>query len=134
MQELEQSQGLESPEDTKRRLRSVYVCHLSMLLSGFGNSVIYIGMFPYISSVGSNDLAECWMRHLTSPLAAGPLGDPVRVWDDRLRGRLGADDPVPAGGARDRQTPLHPRHLPPLLPPLLCREHPLRSPRHPPPR
>ena len=52
MQELEQSQGLESPEDTKRRLRSVYVCHLSMLLSGFGNSVIYIGMFPYISSVG----------------------------------------------------------------------------------
>ena len=51
MQELEQSQGLESPEDTKRRLRSVYVCHLSMLLSGFGNSVIYIGMFPYISSV-----------------------------------------------------------------------------------
>ena len=58
MQELEQSQGLESPEDTKRRLRSVYVCHLSMLLSGFGNSVIYIGMFPYISSVGSNDLNE----------------------------------------------------------------------------
>ena len=43
---------LYATEDTKRRLRSVYVCHLSMLLSGFGNSVIYIGMFPYISSVG----------------------------------------------------------------------------------
>ena len=43
--------SLETEADRKRRLRSVFITHLSMLLSGFGNSLIYIGMYPYIYSV-----------------------------------------------------------------------------------
>lgn len=30
---------------------SVFVSHMSMLLSGFGNSLIYIGMYPYLLAV-----------------------------------------------------------------------------------
>ena len=42
---------LETPAEKKARLRSVFVAHASMFLSGFGNSLIYIGMYPYIVSV-----------------------------------------------------------------------------------
>ena len=49
LKSLEQS--LETPGEKKKRLISVFVCHMSMFLSGFGNSLIYIGMYPYIVSV-----------------------------------------------------------------------------------
>ena len=44
-------QGLETGAQRRQRLLSVWVAHASMFLSGFGNSLIYIGMFPYIVSV-----------------------------------------------------------------------------------
>ena len=44
-------QGLETAGQRRQRLLSVWVAHASMFLSGFGNSLIYIGMFPYIVSV-----------------------------------------------------------------------------------
>ena len=44
-------QGLETAAQRRQRLLSVWVAHASMFLSGFGNSLIYIGMFPYIVSV-----------------------------------------------------------------------------------
>ena len=43
--------GLETRAQRRQRLLSVWVAHASMFLSGFGNSLIYIGMFPYIVSV-----------------------------------------------------------------------------------
>ena len=43
--------SLESPEERKGRLISLYITHFSMFLSGFGNAIIYIGMFPYIQAV-----------------------------------------------------------------------------------
>ena len=43
--------SLETPEEKRARLISVFVAHASMFLSGFGNSLIYIGMYPYIVSV-----------------------------------------------------------------------------------
>ena len=43
--------GLETAGQRRQRLLSVWVAHASMFLSGFGNSLIYIGMFPYIVSV-----------------------------------------------------------------------------------
>ena len=49
IKDLEQS--LETPGEKKKRIISVFVCHMSMFLSGFGNSLIYIGMYPYIKSV-----------------------------------------------------------------------------------
>ena len=44
-------QQLETAGQRRQRLLSVWVAHASMFLSGFGNSLIYIGMFPYIVSV-----------------------------------------------------------------------------------
>ena len=43
--------SLETPAEKRARLISVFVAHASMFLSGFGNSLIYIGMYPYIVSV-----------------------------------------------------------------------------------
>lgn len=43
--------NLESPEERKGRILSLYITHFSMFLSGFGNAIIYIGMFPYIQAV-----------------------------------------------------------------------------------
>ena len=43
--------NLESPEERKQRILSLYITHFSMFLSGFGNAIIYIGMFPYIQAV-----------------------------------------------------------------------------------
>ena len=46
-------QSLETASEKKRRIISVFVCHVSMFLSGFGNSLIYIGMYPYLIMVSS---------------------------------------------------------------------------------
>ena len=43
--------NLETPEERKSRIRSLFITHISMFLSGFGNAIIYIGMFPYIQAV-----------------------------------------------------------------------------------
>ena len=43
--------SLETPAEKRARLISIFVAHASMFLSGFGNSLIYIGMYPYIVSV-----------------------------------------------------------------------------------
>ena len=43
--------SLETPAEKKKRLISLFLTHFSMLLSGFGNSIIYIGMYPYIVAV-----------------------------------------------------------------------------------
>ena len=45
--------SLESPKERKGRIVSLYITHFSMFLSGFGNAIIYIGMFPYIQAVSS---------------------------------------------------------------------------------
>ena len=46
-------QSLETATEKRRRIISVFVCHISMFLSGFGNSLIYIGMYPYLLSVST---------------------------------------------------------------------------------
>ena len=43
--------SLESGEERKERIISLFITHISMFLSGFGNAIIYIGMFPYIQAV-----------------------------------------------------------------------------------
>ena len=43
--------SLETPAEKRARLISIFVAHASMFLSGFGNSLIYIGMYPYLVSV-----------------------------------------------------------------------------------
>ena len=43
--------SLETPAEKKTRVISLFISHVSMLLSGFGNSIIYIGMYPYIVAV-----------------------------------------------------------------------------------
>ena len=43
--------SLETPAEKKKRVISLFISHFSMLLSGFGNSIIYIGMYPYIVAV-----------------------------------------------------------------------------------
>ena len=45
--------SLETPAEKKKRLISLFLTHFSMLLSGFGNSIIYIGMYPYIVAVSA---------------------------------------------------------------------------------
>ena len=67
--ELKELDGLESSTERKSRLISLYVVHLSMFLSGFGNALIYIGMFPYIQAVGgvSFSLASIELKALFYP-------------------------------------------------------------------
>ena len=43
--------GLETAAEKRRRHISLYLTHFSMFLSGFGNSILYIGMFPYLVAV-----------------------------------------------------------------------------------
>ena len=52
-------QSLETASEKRRRIISVFVCHISMFLSGFGNSLIYIGMYPYLLSVSRAKLYGC---------------------------------------------------------------------------
>ena len=58
--------SLETPAEKRARLISVFVAHASMFLSGFGNSLIYIGMYPYIVSVKDTLLSHLfkyfWLR------------------------------------------------------------------------
>ena len=54
--------SLETPAEKKKRLISLFLTHFSMLLSGFGNSIIYIGMYPYIVAVCSH------ISYLISPI------------------------------------------------------------------
>ena len=50
--------SLETPAEKRARLISIFVAHASMFLSGFGNSLIYIGMYPYIVSVTHSSSKE----------------------------------------------------------------------------
>ena len=43
--------SLETAAEKRRRHISLYLTHFSMFLSGFGNSILYIGMFPYLVAV-----------------------------------------------------------------------------------
>lgn len=43
--------SLETPAEKKIRLTSLFITHFSMFLSGFGNSILYIGMYPYVALV-----------------------------------------------------------------------------------
>ena len=80
---------LESPEERKRRLISLYITHFSMFLSGFGNAIIYIGMFPYIQAVSflfirNNNLSKDRLKETIAPIicflsSAGAGGFTVQV-------------------------------------------------------
>ena len=43
--------SLETPAEKKIRLTSLFITHFSMFLSGFGNSILHIGMYPYVALV-----------------------------------------------------------------------------------
>ena len=53
---------LESSAERRARIISLYIAHFSMFLSGFGNAIIYIGMFPYIQAVSSYQLRSDEIR------------------------------------------------------------------------
>ena len=66
--------SLETPAEKKARLRSVFVAHASMFLSGFGNSLIYIGMYPYIVSV--KRYSSSFSQLIPIPMTAGAERQP----------------------------------------------------------
>ena len=49
MTSLEKS--LETPTERKKRMISLYIVHLSMLVVSLGSSIIFTGVYPYLLSV-----------------------------------------------------------------------------------
>jgi len=57
MTSLEKS--LETPTERKKRMISLYIVHLSMLVVSLGSSIIFTGVYPYLLSLDPNvDLLE----------------------------------------------------------------------------
>ena len=61
MKSLEDS--LESPGEKKKRIISLYIVHLSMLVMAMGNGILITGIYPYIISV-SIILLSLWNQYV----------------------------------------------------------------------
>ena len=46
--------SLETPAERKKRIISLYIVHLSMLVVSLGSSIIFTGVYPYLLSVSIN--------------------------------------------------------------------------------
>ena len=45
--------SLETPAERKKRIISLYIVHLSMLVVSLGSSIIFTGVYPYLLSVSN---------------------------------------------------------------------------------